>query len=59
MRLAVRAASGFTSNYSVIAKVTTVKGAWTGYFSSDLNRLIVAVRRQGSQNAELRIFATQ
>jgi hypothetical protein len=34
--------------YNEIAKITTVKGARTGYFSSDLGRLFVAVRKDGS-----------
>ncbi len=42
--------------YSEISRISTVKGARTGFFSPDLNRLFVAVRREGGQNAEIRIF---
>jgi YVTN family beta-propeller protein len=45
--------------YSAIARVSTVEGARTGYFSSDLGRLFVAVRRNGSHAAEIRIYQTQ
>jgi YVTN family beta-propeller protein len=43
-------------HYPIRAKVATVNGARTGYFSPDLGRLFVAVRREGSQSAEIRIF---
>src|SRR5215469_7141836 len=46
-------------HYSEAAKITTVKGARTGYFSSDLNRLFVAARREGSHPAEIRIYQAQ
>lgn len=43
-------------HYSELARINTVKGARTGYFSADLSRLFVAVRREGSRNAEVRIY---
>jgi DNA-binding beta-propeller fold protein YncE len=43
-------------HYNEIAKIATVKGARTGYFSPDLGRLFVAVRRSGSHVAEIRIY---
>jgi YVTN family beta-propeller protein len=43
-------------HYNEIAKITTVKGARTGFFSADLNRLFVAARRDGSHPAEIRIY---
>jgi DNA-binding beta-propeller fold protein YncE len=46
-------------HYVVTAKVATVKGARTGFFSPALDRLFVAVRREGSQNAEIRTFSVQ
>jgi len=46
-------------HYSVIAKIATVKGARTGFFSADLKRLFVAVRREGTQNAEIGIYEVQ
>ncbi len=42
-------------HYKEIAKIATVSGARTGFFSPELNRLFVAVRKQGSQSAEIRI----
>jgi DNA-binding beta-propeller fold protein YncE len=46
-------------HYNEIAKIATVKGARTGYFSSDLGRLFVAARRDGSHPAEIRIYQVQ
>jgi YVTN family beta-propeller protein len=43
--------------YQAIAKLQTVKGARTGFFSPDLNQLFVAVRRQGSEPAAIRIYS--
>ena len=45
--------------YNGIAKITTMKGARTGYFSPDLSRLFVAVRRNGSHSAEIRVYDTR
>jgi hypothetical protein len=46
-------------HYAITAKVATVKGARTGFFSPALGRLFVAVRREGSQDGEIRIFGVQ
>lgn len=43
-------------HYKEIGRINTVKGARTGFFSPELDRLFVAVRRQGSQPASIRIF---
>jgi len=43
-------------HYKEIAKIATVSGARTGLFSQELDRLFVAVRKQGSQSAEIRIY---
>lgn len=40
-----------------LARIKTVKGARTSFFSSDLARLFVAIRRQGSNPAAIEIFA--
>jgi hypothetical protein len=44
------------NHYSELARIPTVKGARTSYFSPDLDRLFLAVRRQGSQPAAIEIF---
>lgn len=44
-------------HYVVAERVATVKGARTSFFCSDLDRLFLAVRRQDSQPAAIRIFA--
>jgi len=44
-------------HYKESTRITTVKGARTAFFSPELDRLFLAVRRQGAQAAELRIFA--
>lgn len=46
-------------HYRADARIATAKGARTGYFSSDLGRLFVAARRDGSRPAEIRIYQTQ
>jgi len=43
-------------HYKEIAKIATVSGARTGFFSPELNRLFVAVRKQGARSAEIRIY---
>jgi len=43
-------------HYKEIAKIATVSGARTGLFSQKLDRLFVAVRKQGTQSAEIRIY---
>jgi YVTN family beta-propeller protein len=44
-------------HYVELARIKTVPGARTGFFSSDLDRLYVAVRKQESQTAEIRVYA--
>src|SRR5262249_17365796 len=43
-------------HYREIGRINTVKGARTGLFSPELDRLFLAVRRQGSQPAEIRVY---
>jgi len=43
-------------HYKESARIATVKGARTSFFSSELDRLFLAVRRQGSQSAAIQIF---
>jgi YVTN family beta-propeller protein len=43
-------------HYQESARITTIKGARTSFFSPDLDRLFLAVRRQGTQAAEIRVF---
>lgn len=43
-------------HYKEIARTPTVKGARTSFFSLDLGRLYVAVRRQGSTPAQIQVF---
>lgn len=45
-------------HYKELARIATVKGARTSFFSPDLDRLFLAVRRQGSQPAAIRVFAS-
>jgi DNA-binding beta-propeller fold protein YncE len=45
--------------YTKIANISTIKGARTSFFSPDRNRLFVAVRRQGSEPAEIRVYSTE
>jgi DNA-binding beta-propeller fold protein YncE len=44
-------------HYREMARVPTVKGARTSFFSPDLGRLYVAVRRQGSTEAQIQVFS--
>lgn len=44
-------------HYTDGGRIATVKGARTSFFSADLDRLFLAVRRQGSQAAAVQIFA--
>jgi hypothetical protein len=46
-------------HYKEIGKITTVKGARTGFFSPDLGRLFVAARRTLGHPAEIRIYEVQ
>jgi DNA-binding beta-propeller fold protein YncE len=43
-------------HYSEIARIPTVKGARTGFFSPELNRLFVGVRKQGTAAAAIEVF---
>ena len=44
-------------HYKEATRVPTVKGARTSFFSPDLGRLYVAVRRQGSTEAQIQVFS--
>jgi YVTN family beta-propeller protein len=46
-------------HYRQIAKLATVKGARTSYFSPDLKKLFVAARREGSEPAAIRVYSVQ
>lgn len=43
-------------HYKELARITTVKGARTSLFSPELDRLYLAVRRQGSTPAMIQVF---
>jgi YVTN family beta-propeller protein len=43
-------------HYTELARTNTVKGARTSYFSPDLDRFFLAVRRQGTQPAATEVF---
>ncbi len=43
-------------HYAESARIATVKGARTSFFSPDLDRLFLAVRREGSQSAAIQVF---
>jgi len=45
-------------HYKESARIATVKGARTGFFSPELDRLFLAVRRQGTQTAAIRVFVS-
>ena len=42
--------------YKELSRIPTVKGARTSFFSPELRRLYLAVRRQGSQPASIQVF---
>jgi DNA-binding beta-propeller fold protein YncE len=44
-------------HYNEMSRIPTVKGARTSFFSPDLGRLYVAVRRQGSTPAQIQVFS--
>jgi len=44
-------------HYKEIARIATVKGARTSFFSADLRRLYVASRQQGSSPATIQVYA--
>ena len=46
-----------SDHYNELARISTVKGARTSFFSPDLDRLYLAVRRQGSAPAMIEVFA--
>jgi hypothetical protein len=46
-------------HYTEIAKLPTIKGARTSFFSPDLRQLFVAVRRQGAEPAAVRVYSVQ
>jgi YVTN family beta-propeller protein len=43
-------------HYKELARISTVKGARTSFFSPEVDRLFLAVRRQGSEAAAIRVF---
>jgi YVTN family beta-propeller protein len=43
-------------HYAELGRINTVKGARTSYFSPDLDRFFLAVRRQGWQPAAIEVF---
>ena len=43
-------------HYKEVGRIVTVKGARTSFFSLDLSRLYLAVRRQGSSTAMIQVF---
>ena len=43
-------------DYKEVGRIPTVKGARTGFFSTDLERLYVAARRQDSAPAMIEVF---
>ena len=45
------------NHYTELARIPTVKGARTSFFSPELDRLFLAVRREGSQPAAIQVFA--
>ena len=45
------------NHYKELARITTVKGARTSFFSPDFDRLFLAVRREGTQAAAIWVFA--
>jgi DNA-binding beta-propeller fold protein YncE len=44
-------------HYKELERINTVKGARTGFFSPELDRLFVAIRHQGSQVAAIHIYS--
>lgn len=45
------------NHYTEAARIQTVKGARTSFFSPDFDRLFLAVRSQGSRPAAIQVFA--
>ena len=48
-----------SDHYEEIARIPTSKGARTSFFSAELGRLYVGVRRQGSTAAMIQVFEAQ
>jgi hypothetical protein len=46
-------------HYSELARIPTVKGARTGFFAPELNRLFLGVRKQGTATAAIEVFEAQ
>lgn len=46
-------------HYKELARILTVKGARTSLFSPELDRLLLAVRRQDSQSAAIQVFVPE
>ena len=44
-------------HYEELGRIKTVSGARTGFFSAELDKLYVAVRKHESQSAEIRVYA--
>jgi hypothetical protein len=45
------------NHYEELGRIKTVSGARTGFFSAELDKLYVAVRKHESQSAEIRVYA--
>ena len=45
-----------SDHYKESARIPTVKGARTSFFSAELDQLFLAVRRQGAQSAAIEVF---
>jgi YVTN family beta-propeller protein len=45
-----------SDHYKESARITTVKGARTSFYSPEVDRLFLGVRRQGSETAAIRVF---
>src|SRR6266568_1927993 len=43
-------------HYDELGRIKTVSGARTGFYSPDLDKLYVAVRRQDTKSAEIRVY---
>jgi DNA-binding beta-propeller fold protein YncE len=48
-----------SDHYTELARIMTVKGARTSFYSPEVDRLFLAVRRQGSQPASIQVFVPQ
>ena len=46
-------------HYDEVSRIKTVSGARTGFFSPDVDKLYLAVRRHDSQPAEIRVYAPE